>query len=311
MEKKKYRLVTRSDLDGLVSATLLKKLDLIDEIKFVHPKDVQDGIVEITENDITTNIPYNKNAYISFDHHHSELERLGELPPNYILDVKAPSAAQVVYEYYGGEETFHDIIPDMMDGVNQADSAQFDLEDVLNPKGWALLSFLTDPRTGLGRFREFRISNYNLMMDLIDICLVEKSIDAVLENPDVKERVEMYQDYEEKAKDQIKRLSTVYGKTVVFDPRNEENIYPTNRFMIYALFPEATVSIHAMWGLKKQNTVFAVGKSIFNRSSRADIGSIMLKHGGGGHIPAGTCQVVNEEAEIKIKEIVEAINAAG
>ncbi len=308
---KQYRLVTRSDLDGLVSATLLKKLNLINDIKFVHPKDVQDGTVEITENDITTNLPYNEKAYLCFDHHHSEIERLGgEMPESYILDANAPSAAQVVFEYYGGAETFHDIIPDMMAGVNQADSAQFNKDEVLNPTGWVLLSFLTDPRTGLGRFREFRISNYNLMMELIDICLHAKTIEEVLANPDVQERVVLYNEYAQRAKDQLLSCGKMHGKIVVFDPRNEENIYPTNRFMIYALYPEATISIHAMWGLKQQNTVLAIGKSIFDRSSKADIGSLMLKYNGGGHKAAGTCQVENDEADTKLKEIVDALNAA-
>ena len=58
VSKQKYRLVTRSDFDGLVCAVLLSELELIDDILFVHPKDMQDGKIEITERDITTNLPY-------------------------------------------------------------------------------------------------------------------------------------------------------------------------------------------------------------------------------------------------------------
>lgn len=311
-EKKQYRLITRSDLDGLVCATLLKHLDIISEIVFVHPKDVQDGKVEITENDITTNLPYQPGAYMCFDHHHSELTRnAGNMPENYILDIKAPSAAQVVYEYYGGAPAFPGLMEDIMDGVNDADSAQFSKDEVLNPTGWVLLNFITDSRTGLGRFRHFRVSNYTLMMDLIDMCKVARNIDDVLINPDIQERVQFYKNSAKKAEEQLKRCSVVYDKVVVFDTRNEEEIYPTNRFMIYALFPEVPISIHQMWGLRKQNTVLAIGKSIFNRGSKADIGNLMLNYNGGGHIAAGTCQLDNEKADDQLKEIVDALNAAG
>ena len=305
----KYRLVTRSDFDGLVCAVLLKKLDMIDEIKFVHPKDMQDGRIEITSRDITTNLPYVEGCHLAFDHHLSETQRVGKRD-NHIIDPDAPSAARVIYDHYGGKLQFLTIPDDMILAVDQGDSAQYEMDDILKPKGWSLLNFLMDARTGLGRFRNFRISNYQLMMDLIDHCR-DKSIDRILELPDVRERSDLYFKHEQAFKDQIKKCSKVQGKVVVLDLRKEDPIYPGNRFIIYAMFPDTNVSIHVLWGVQKQNTVLAIGKSIFNRTSKTDIGPLCLKYGGGGHAAAGTCQVPNDKADSILKDVVKQIQADG
>ncbi|MGB4466448.1 MAG: exopolyphosphatase [Azovibrio sp.] len=310
MSQEKFRLVTRSDFDGLVCAVLLNELDLIDDIKFVHPKDMQDGKIDITPRDITTNLPYVAAAHLVFDHHLSETLRNPGEHQNHIIDPDAPSAARVVYDYYGGKARFPDISDDMMAAVDKADSAQYSRDEVLDPKGWVLLNYLMDARTGLGRFREFRISNYALMMDLIKYCK-NHTIDEILALPDVRERVELYFDHAEKAKAQLLRCTTVHQNLAVLDLRNEDPIYATNRFMIYALFPETNISIHVMWGLQKQNTVFATGKSILDRSSKTNVGELMLKYGGGGHQAAGTCQVANDQAESTLKELIAQINADG
>ena len=306
----RHRLVTRSDFDGLVCAALLKQLDLIDDIKFVHPKDVQDGKVELTDRDITTNLPYADGVHLAFDHHSSETERLGDTPANHVIIPGAESAARVVYDHYGGRERFPAISEEMMEAVDKADAAKFSRTEILEPKGWILMSFLMDPRTGLGRFREFRISNYDLMMQLIDAC-TELTIGEILELPDVRERVELYHRHGPQAEQQIDRCSTVHGNVVVLDLREEEVIHPTNRFTVYALFPEANISIHVLWGLRHQNTVFATGKSILDRSSRTDVGALMLEYGGGGHRAAGTCQIENDNAEAVQAELVARINADG
>ena len=304
-----YRLVTRSDFDGLVCAALLKELGILDEILFVHPKDVQDGKVEMTANDITTNLPYRPEVALAFDHHSSEQERVTDAAENRVMVADADSAARVVYEHFGGAERFPRVSAEMMDAVDRADAAQLSIDDVLDPQGWILLSFLMDPRTGLGRFRTFRISNYQLMMELIDSCL-EQTIDEILASPDVAERVELYREHAEAAAEQIRRCATVHGRLVVLDLREEETIHPTNRFLLYALFPQSTVSIHVLWGLNQQNTVFAVGRSILDRSSTLDIGSLMLANGGGGHEAAGTCQVDNDRAAAVLSELTETITAA-
>ena len=306
----KFRLVTRSDFDGLVCAALLKELDMIDDIKFVHPKDMQDGKIEITNRDITTNLPYVDGVYLAIDHHLSETKRLSELKANHIIDPNSPSAANVLYRYFGGVEKFTSKWDEILEAVDKADAANFTKEEILNPENWVLLNYLMDPRTGLGRFRDFRISNYALMMELIDKCK-DLSISEILELPDVKERVELYNSLQEKFVDQLKRCSTIHNNLVVLDLRSEEIIYPGNRFAIYALFPDCNISIHVLWGLNQQNTVFATGKSIVNRSSKTNIGDLMLQYGGGGHANAGTCQIENDKAMDTLGILVKKINADG
>ncbi len=306
----KYRLVTRSDFDGLVCAVLLKERGILDDIKFVHPKDMQDGKVEVGPRDITTNLPYVPGVHLAFDHHLSETVRVKDRPNNHVIDADAPSAARVVYDHFGGRKTFPRVSEEMMVAVDKADSARFSRDEILHPTGWVLLNYLMDPRTGLGRFHTFRISNYELMMDLIDACLTN-SIDEILALPDVKERVDLYAEHAAKAKEQIQRCAKVTGKVVVLDLRKEETIWPTNRFMIYALFPQCSVSIHQMWGLKQQNTVLATGKSILDRSAKTNIGELMLAHGGGGHLAAGTCQVDNDKADTVLAGLVARLNADG
>ncbi|MEV6492692.1 exopolyphosphatase, partial [Actinoplanes sp. NPDC051633] len=282
----KYRLVTRSDFDGLVCAVLLRVMDMIDDITFVHPKDVQDGAVEITDRDILTNLPYDPRAYMVFDHHHSETLRNRGGLANHVIDAAAPSAARVIYEHFGGIERFPDISAELMRAVDQADSADYTLDDILRPEGWTLLNFLMDSRTGLGRFREFRISNYQLMMLLIDACIEHQDVQDILALPDVAERADLYRDCSAMFVEQLKRVSHVEGDVVVVDLRDEETIHAGNRFMVYALYPEARVSVHVIWGRQKLNTVFACGKSILDRTSPVDIGEVMLRYGGGGHLAA-------------------------
>lgn len=307
---KKFRLVTRSDFDGLVSAVLLKELGIIDEITFVHPKDMQDGKIQITSNDITTNLPYVEGVHLAFDHHLSETIRVHDKKDNHILDPNAPSAARVVFNHYGGEKAFGKTYNDMMDAVDKGDSAEFTREDILNPKGWVLMNFIMDARTGLGRFRQFTVSNYELMMKLIDFCR-NKPIEEVLELRDVKERTDLFFEHAPLFKDQLQRCSRIYKNLVVVDLRQEDTIYAGNRFMVYALYPEVNISMHIIWGLKKQNTVFAIGKSIFNRTSKTNIGELMLRYDGGGHMNAGTCQIDNEKADTVFKELVDIINKDG
>ena len=308
-EGKKHRLVTRSDFDGLVCAVLLKEIDQIDEILFVHPKEMMDGNVEITSRDISTNLPYVHDCYLAFDHHASEAIRRGDQSrDNHILDPTADSAARVVYDYYGGKERFPRVPDALMEAVDKADSARFEMQETLAPTGWALLNFIMDPRTGLGRFRDFRISNYQLMMHLIDYCR-RHTVEEILELPDVKERVELYHAHSQQARKQIQRCSTIHGNLVVLDLRDEETIHPTNRFMVYALHPACNISIHVLWGKERQNTVFAIGNSIFNRTSATNIGELCMQYDGGGHNNAGIAMVENDEADKELRALIERINS--
>ncbi len=308
-ETRKYRLVTRSDFDGLVCGILLRELDMIADVKFVHPKDVQDGKIELSKNDITTNLPFDPRVHLAFDHHASELKRVGA-SKNYVTNPNAPSAARVVYQHFGGRERFPKVSDDMMEAVDQADSAQYDIEDISRPRAWTLLNFIMDPRTGLGRFKDFRVANYQLMMDLMGYCR-DKSIEEILKHPDVKERVDLYHEHEHLFNDQLVRCGRMNKNLLVLDLRKEDVIYAGNRFMCYALNPKCNISMHVMWGKDKSNTVFAVGKSILKRDSKTMVGDLMLKYGGGGHVAAGTCQVANADAERIKAELVAAITADG
>ncbi|MCR5135875.1 MAG: exopolyphosphatase [Oscillospiraceae bacterium] len=307
----KMRLVTRSDFDGLVCAMILRELDIIDDIKFVHPKDVQDGKVELSENDITTNLPFDPRVALAFDHHESELSRLKatetDTEGKLIIDPDARSAARVVYDYYGGAKTLTRISDELMIAVDKGDSADFTADEILHPTRWVLMNYLMDPRTGLGRFRDFRISNYDLMMELISYCM-NHSIDDILALPDVKERVDLYFREADLFKEQLQRIAKLHGKVVVLDLRNEEIIHAGNRFMVYALYPEAEISVHVAWGFRKQNTAVMIGKSIVNKASQADIGALCLSYGGGGHRNAGTCQLDNDVVDEKLPLIIEALN---
>lgn len=305
----KKRLVTRSDFDGLVCAMLLKELDIIEDIKFVHPKDVQDGKIDITENDITTNLPFDPRVGLAFDHHESELLRNDPevFQGKYIIDGDAKSAARVVYDYYGGAEKFTRVSEEIMTAVDKGDSADFNEEEILNPEGWVLMNFLMDARTGLGRFHDFRISNYDLMMELIDYC-VDHTIEDVLKLPDVKERVKLYFEQQELFKEQLRRITRIEGKVAVIDLRNEETIYAGNRFMVYAMWPETEISVHVAWGFRKQNTAVMIGKSIINKSSKFNIGELCLSYGGGGHANAGTCQLDNDKVDAELPHIFNKLN---
>jgi len=310
MAQEKFRLITRSDFDGLVSAVLLKHIGLIDEVLFVHPKDMQDQKVEVTSKDITTNLPFVPGVHIAFDHHMSETKRNDAGLKNHIIVPSAPSAARVVWQYYGGHRAFPKSWDDMMDAVDKGDSAQYNMVEVTDPKDWELLNFIMDARTGLGRFREFRISNYDLMMELIGLCSTV-GIEEIMQHADVKERIALYFQQQELFKAQVERCATVHNNLVVLDLRDEDTIHAGNRFMIYALFPQCNISIHAMWGFKKQNTVFATGKSIFDRASKTDIGDLMLKYNGGGHDAAGTCQIQTNDAPRVLQELIDKITSDG
>lgn len=304
------RLLTRSDFDGLICAVLLKHIGIMDEWKFVHPKDVQDGLLEVTTEDILANVPYVPGVGMWFDHHSSEQDRLRF---NYKYEGASelkPSCARVIWDYYGGKENFPELFQEMMEYVDKCDSGQLTPEEVLDPQGWVLLSFIVDPRTGLGRYRDYRISNYNLMMEMVEWCGT-LPIHEILVKPDVQERVERYKKQNELFKQQLIKCTVIYKNLAVIDLRNEEEIYTGNRFLVYSLFPDCNISMHAMWGREKQNVVFTVGHSIINRTSKTDVGKLMLEYDGGGHERVGTCQIATPRAERIKEQLIERITIDG
>jgi len=301
------RLLTRSDFDGLACATLLKEFGIIDHWKFIHPKDMQDGLIEVTENDVLANVPYVKGCKMWFDHHSSENERLGEDVEYEGESRIEDSAARVIYEYYGGKEKYPHF-ETMIKAIDKVDAAKLTKEEILNPEGWVLLGYIMDPRTGLGRFRDFRISNYQLMEELIDACAVQ-DVEEILKNPDVKERVEFYFEQTALFEKMVKAHTKLYDNVIVTDLRNVETIHAGNRFMIYGFYPEQNVSVWMVDGRGKMNCPIAVGHSVLNRTCKTNVGALMLKYGGGGHHQVGTCQVPYDDADKVVKEIVAKMNA--
>jgi hypothetical protein len=304
------RLVTRSDFDGLACAVLLKHLGLISDYKFVHPKDVQDGLIEIGKDDVLANVPYSPGCGLWFDHHASERERLGDDIRFEGSSVPLPSCARVIWEYYGGRAKFPADFDVMMDAVDRVDSGNLTREEITDPTGWVLLGFLMDPRTGLGRYRDYRISNYQLMLDMIDYCAT-KTVGQILAVPDVTERTQRYFAQQRDFAAMIGRRAKIDGNVLLLDLRMEEEIFSGNRFTVYALYPQCNVSVQVIWGLKQQNVVLTVGHSILNRTCASDIGKLMLSFGGGGHPRVGTCQVPADKAARTISDVVAALKQAG
>jgi nanoRNase/pAp phosphatase (c-di-AMP/oligoRNAs hydrolase) len=298
------RLITRSDFDGLACGALLESMGLIDEWLFVHPKDIQEGLVEATENDVVANVPYIKGCGLWFDHHSSEEERLGKDLKFDGLTKKAPSCAHVVYDYYGEEKLGK--FAEMINYVDKMDSANLTVDEIAHPSGWILLGFITDPRTGLGRIHNFTISNFDLMKKLAKATFT-KPIEEILAMDDVKERIDVYFEQQNLFTEMVKKHAKVEGKAIYIDLRGVETIYAGNRFLLYTLFPEQNISLWVVDGKKKVNTVITAGYSIINKSATVDVGSLMLKYGGGGHRSVGTCQVAFEDTDRIIREISAAI----
>lgn len=296
------RLITRSDFDGLACAVLLKEAGIIDSYKFAHPKDLQDGLVEITKDDCLANVPFVEGCGLWFDHHSSEQERNAYKGKYEGLSQLSPSAAHVVYDYYGGKERFPNF-DELLAAVDKVDSANLTREDIMNPPKWVLLGFIMDPRTGLGRFRNFTISNYQLMEKLIDWCRT-MTIHEIMELPDIVERKEMYFEQTEKFIEMIKAHTEVRNNVIITDLRNVTPIYTGNRFLIYSLYPEANISCWIVSGRNGQGCSCAVGYSILNKTSKVDVGALMLKYGGGGHKAVGTCQFSNETMDENVPKLL-------
>ena len=297
------RLLTRSDFDGICCAVLLKELGLMDEMVYAHPKDLQDGKIAVEENDILANVPYVPGCGLWFDHHSSEHERL-ELEGKYKgCSKEAPSAARVISDFYGADKFAR--FEEMLKYVDRVDSGQLTEEEILNPQGWVLLGFICDPRTGLGYHKGYRISNLAFMNDLVDH-IRTKEIDEILALPDTRERIELYLDNDQKAREFLTQRSKVVGPVLITDARGAEELPPSNRFLIYSLYPETNISIRLIDGRGKEFVAFSVGYSILNRTATVDVGSLMLKNGGGGHKKVGTCQVPYDKADGVLQELIQA-----
>lgn len=305
------RLITRSDFDGLACGALLLEAGVIDNWKFAHPKDLQDGLVEVTEDDCLANVPYVEGCGMWFDHHSSEHERLA-LAGKYKGESRVtPSCARIIYEYYGGRDRFPQF-DELMAAVDKVDSGDLTIEEVQHPTGWILVGFLMDPRTGLGRWRNFTISNYQLMEKLLVACRT-MSTEEILAMSDIQERIDVYNEQTEKFKEMVEAHTRVEGNVIISDLRGVDPIYTGNRFMIYSMYPEQNISAWVVSGRGGRGCSAAVGYSILNRTSKVNVGSLMLKYNGGGHHKVGTCQFSDEnmgtELPKMLKELCEMSNS--
>ena len=301
------RLVTRSDFDGLACGALLLEAGIIDSWKFAHPKDIQDGLLEIDENDCLANVPFVEGCGLWFDHHSSEHERL-QLEGKYKGESRiCPSCARIIYEYYGGKEQFPQF-DDLMEAVDKVDSGNLTIDEIMNPTGWILVGFLMDPRTGLGRWRQFSISNYQLMEKLMEACQT-MTTEEILALPDVQERIVIYNEQTEKFKQMVSEHTRVDGNLIITDLRHVDPIYTGNRFMIYSMYPEQNSSAWIVSGRGGQGCSAAVGYSILNKTADVNVGSLMLKYNGGGHKKVGTCQFSNETMDTELPKMLEELGA--
>ncbi|MCL2694526.1 MAG: exopolyphosphatase [Oscillospiraceae bacterium] len=296
-------LITRSDFDGLACGALLLEAGVIDRYTFAHPKDIQDGLVPVNENDVLANVPYAPGCGLWFDHHASEHER-NELEGKYVGESRAaPSCARIIYEYYGGKEKFPQF-DDLMIAVDKVDSGNLTRDEILNPEGWILVGYLMDPRTGLGRFRNFTISNYQLMEKLLVACR-EMSTAEILALPDIQERIELYNEQTALFKEMVAKHTRTEREVIITDLRGVDTIYTGNRFLIYSLYPEQNISAWIVSGRAGLGCAVACGYSILNRTSKVNVGRLMLKYGGGGHMMVGTCQFKDEEIEKKLPALLD------
>ncbi len=300
------RLVTRGDLDGLTCAVIITMKETIDEIALIHPQDITDKRVEIRSEDILANVPYHPDCGMWFDHH--ILTESNEKPPE---DVKgrhaiAPSAARVVYDYYREKDPgdaelkrFEKLVAE----TDRLDAAQLSPDDVDNPRDYILLGYTIDSRSGLGGFKEY-------FKHLVE-WLKTMPIAEVLEQPEVKERVERLQNELVAFKELLRRSSFQLNNVVVTDLRESEHMPAGNRFLIYTLFPETNVSLRVHWGPGKNSVIAAVGHSIFNRTCKTSVGELMSRFNGGGHKGAGTCVLPLETAADAIDEILAELQQNG
>lgn len=300
------RLITRGDLDGLTSAVIITMKEPIGEILLIHPQEITDRRIDVRSDDILANVPYHPNAALWFDHH-LLTDSNAKPPENYKGRYRvAPSAARLVYEYYL-EKTPND--PDLkrlaklVDETDRLDAAKLTPDDVENPRDYILLGYTIDSRTGLGAFRDY-------FLKLVE-WLKTMPIDKVLQQPEVKERIDRIRRDQDEFRALLQRNSFRMNNVVVTDLREMEQLPAGNRFLIYTLFPESNVSLRVHWGPQRNSVIAAVGHSIFNRTCKTSVGELMSKYGGGGHRGAGTCVLPLDTAAEAIDEILFELQANG
>jgi len=294
------RLITRADLDGLTSAILLQEVEPIDEIEFAHPKDVQDGKVSVTSNDILANLPYDERAALWFDHHVSQSDAAwnSQMRGNFEI---APSAARVIADHYKSAK--FERYAELLAATDRVDAALLTHDDIVDPKGWVLLGYTLDPRSGLGAFREY----FRHLMSLAK----EQTVEQILQDPDVRKHVERLKNEEPAFLEHLRATSRQDGNVVITDVRGMKNLPSGNRFLIYDLFPAANVSVRLADGRNNEFVSIQVGHNILKRDCKTSVGDMLAAYGGGGHQGAGTCQPAPADADRVLAEIIETLKRNG
>jgi hypothetical protein len=297
------RLITRADLDGLTCAVLLSQVEKIEDIILAHPKDVQDGKVDITSNDVLANLPHDPRAGMIFDHHASQADEWKEGETKGGFQAAAPSAARVVAGHYPDAD--FSAYTELLHQTDRLDSADLEPEDVTDPKGWILVGYTLDPRTGMARYRDY----FKHVLTLVNAH--PNDPDAVLADPQVAERVAILRDQQWSFMEHLIETSRADGNVIVTDVRGLNDAPLGNRFFIYTLFPEANVSVRIADGANNAFNSIQVGHSIFNRTCKTSVGALMDHYGGGGHFGAGTCQPLPADADRVLGEIVQILKKNG
>lgn len=296
------RLITRGDLDGLTSSVIITSNEKIDSVKLVHPQDITDQRIDVTKNDILANLPYDSRCGKWFDHH--ILTDNNPKPPEKFDGAYglAPSAARLVYEYYGGERKMPQF-KQLVAETDRLDSAQLTPKDVTDPKDYILLGYTIDNRTGLGAFEDY----FLLLQDL----LKSEPIEKIIQHPLVAQRWQKILADQVAFREATLKASKAEGNLVITDFREAASIPTGNRFLIYTLFPDVNVSLRIHWGPQRRFVVAAIGHSIFNRTCRTNVGELMGRYGGGGHRGAGTAPLPAEKADAQLKEIIAELKTNG
>ena len=296
------RLVTRGDLDGLTCAVLLSVNEAVDGIALIHPQDITDGRAHIRETDIIANLPYHPDCALWFDHHlHTAT---ANVPPESFRGSfgQAPSAARLVYEFYGGSALMPQF-EELVRETDRLDSADLTPDDVITPSGYIQLGFTIDGRTGMGTFEKY-------FLHLVGLLKSGTPIDQVLEEPAVRKRCDILESESRRFCEELRNHSRVEGNVVITDFRDLDHVPIGNRFLVYALFPEVNVSVRIHWGPNRTFPMALIGHSIFNRSCKTNVGDLAARYGGGGHRGAGSVPLM-DEPEQQIRMIINELKAHG
>jgi hypothetical protein len=289
------RIVTRGDLDGLVSSVLLSQVEDIKDITLIHPQDITDHKFPVEPRDILVNVPFDPRCALWFDHHaHTVMPGPGGYKGAHGM---APSVARVVFDHYGGASRFPQYEA-MVEATDRFDSANLMREDILDPKGTILLGFLIDPRTGLNT--DFKL----FFPDLVER-LREKGVDSLLKDTDLSVRVAVYRKNMTDFLSAIRAHSEVDSNVVVTDFRPLVKPPIGNRFLVYTAFPQCNVSLRVSWGPGHEFVAVNIGHSILDRSCPVDVGALCREYGGGGHRGAGACVLSPEMADLEIHDLIE------